>query len=106
MIGSAHTDFQIIALVLALIGQSCFLWLYLRVHWYVNYIGRALMNGEVTLWLSLVGSLFATIWAKPPFLYSWVDPLLTFIAWTLMISVMFKWRAIWRQQHEPNGRPS
>lgn len=104
MIGGAHNNIQIVALILAIIGQGGFLWLYLRVRWYVNYIGRALMNGEVTLFLSLIGSLAATIWVKPPFLYHWIDPVLTFIYWSMTIAILFKWRAIWRQQNE--GRPS
>lgn len=107
MIGGASNNLQIAALILGIIGQFGFLRLYFKTgRWHVNYIGRALMNGEVSLFLGLIGSLLATIFAQPPFLHSWIDPLLTFIFWTVTIAILFKWRAIWRVQNDPARRPS
>lgn len=107
MIGSGiNNDLQLLSLIVGIVCQSGFLLMYARVEWYVNYVGRALMAKSASLLFALIVSVLASMSMQTPYTNNWISPLLTMADWTLTLAIALQWRALWRQQHSPEGELS
>lgn len=106
MIASYNSNLQFLALVVGIVCQTGFVYMYSQAQggrWRVNYVGRALMAKSASMLFSLLVTFLAgiavqTLTYRPG--WEWIVPAITLADWTLALAIALQWRALWRQQHE------